>query len=269
MDFFEEIAKFRAARKIWARWMREKYKVSDLKACELRFRAKTANLSFSKQQPENNIPRATLEALAAVLGGAEGVYVNSLDEWQGIPSLAASRLAMRIQQIIALESRAAQTADPLGGAYFVESLTRQMEEEVENYFRKIDEVGGVMQGILSGYFQKEIALNATGMQRDLEQGRRVVVGANKFQDGGESFPVPSFKLESNPEKDQLERLKAVKKSRSRTGAQAALKDLRKTAMGKNNLIPKILDCVREYATVGEIVSALKEGLGEYEPPSVF
>ncbi|HNV86885.1 MAG TPA: methylmalonyl-CoA mutase family protein [Candidatus Omnitrophota bacterium] len=269
MDFFEEIAKFRSVRKIWARWLREKYKISNPHACELRFRAKTANISFSRQQPENNISRATVEALAAVLGGAEGLYVNSMDEHQGIPGAAASRLAMRIQQIIAFESRATQATDPLGGAYFVEALTRRMEEEVENYFRKIDEVGGVTQGILSGYFQKEIALNATGMQRDLDQGRRIVVGSTRFRDGGEIFPVPPPKLESNPEKDQLERLKAVKKSRSRTGVQAALKDLRKTAMGKNGLIPRILDCVREYATVGEMISALKEGLGEYEPPSVF
>jgi methylmalonyl-CoA mutase N-terminal domain/subunit len=269
IDFFEEIAKFRAARRIWARWMREKYKAKNPRSWQLRFHAQTAGCSLTKQQPENNTVRTALEALAAVLGGAQSLHTNALDETMALPSLMAAQLALRTQQIIAHESNVTHSADPLGGSYFLESLTHRLEEETELYFKRIDEIGGVIRGIQSGFFQKEIGDSAAKFQKEVESQRRVIVGVNRFREAQEKFPVPVLKMDLAFEKEQVERLKALKRSRAKTHVEKSLRALRKAAAGKSNLIPRILDCVRAYATLGEIAASLKEVFGEYEPPSVF
>ncbi len=269
IDFFEEIAKFRAARRIWARWMREKYKAKNPRSWQLRFHAQTAGCSLTKQQPENNIVRTAVEALASVLGGAQSLHTNALDETQALPSLLAAQLALRTQQVLAYEANVAQSADPLGGSYLIESLTNRLEEEAEIYFKKIDEIGGVVRGIQSGFFQKEISESAAKFQKEVDTQKRIVVGVNKFQESQEKFPLPLLKIDLSYEREQLERLKVLKRARIKKDVEKTLKELRRAAEGKANLIPKILDCVRSYVTLGEIVSALKEVFGEYEPPSIF
>jgi methylmalonyl-CoA mutase N-terminal domain/subunit len=270
IDFFEEIAKFRAARRIWARWMREKYRARDPRAWKLRFHVRTAPSSLAKrEQLENNVVRTTVEALAAVLGGAQSLHASALDEAAGLPSAFSSQLALRTQEVLAYESSVAQTADPLGGSYLVESLTDRIEEEVENYFKKIDEAGGVIRGVESGFFQKEITASAVREQKNLESQKRILVGVNRFQESSESVVFPVMKVLPAQEREQVAKLKLLRRSRSRTEVERSLKRLRQAAQGKVNLIPKLLDCVRAYATLGETVSALKEVFGEYEPPSVF
>ncbi len=269
MDFFEEIAKFRAARRIWGRWMKEKYKAKDPRSWKLRFHAQTAGCSLTKQQPENNIVRTGLEALAAILGGAQSLHTNAMDETLALPSLLAAQIALRTQQIIAYEANVAETADPLGGSYFLEHLTGRLEEEAETYFKRIDEIGGVVRGIQSGFFQKEISDSAAKFQREVDRQKRIIVGVNKFQETADKFPIPVLKIDSSHEREQVEKLKALKRTRSKKEVEKSLKELRKAAHGKANLIPKILECVRAFVTLGEIVSSLKEVFGEYEPPSVF
>lgn len=269
-ELFEEVAKFRAARRIWARWMKDKLKMKSPKAWEFHFNARTSVSAFTKHQNEINILRAGLGVLAAGLGGAEGVHVSGLEDVVGA-GRSAAMTAFRLQQVIAQESKTSKVIDPLGGSYLVESLTEKMEEDVEKCLLKIEEAGGMTDGVKSGCFKREIEASLSGKQGDLalkRQGQEAI--------SQEEVPMPSGtgqaqsqKAESFWEKEQMERLKALKKSRSKSGVAASLKELKKTVNGKNSLVPRIMDCVREYVTLGEIVSTMRECLGEYKPPSVF
>lgn len=239
-DLLEEVAKFRAARRVWARWMKEKFKARDPRAWQMKLHARTL-CDAGKQSSDQAAVRATLGALAAVLGGAQSLHAGA-ENFQGL----------RLQQILAYESGAAKYADSLGGSYLLESLTARLEEEAEAYFKKIDETGGVLRGIQSGFFQKEILAGAASRQRPQEK------------------TVPAaVKAEPVSDREQVEKLKLLKRTRSKKDAEKALKDLRKAAEGKRNLIPAILDCARSYVTLGETVYELKSFFGEYQPPSVF
>ncbi len=256
-DLFEEVAKFRAARRIWARWMREKYRAKDPRAWQLKFHAETLG-SFGKQQMDQGSVRAAFGSLAAVLGGAQSLHASAGDDFQ----------ALHLQQILAYETHMPQTADPLGGSYFMESLTNRLEEEVEIYFKRIDEMGGVLRGIQSGFFQKEIRNGAVSRQKAVENQEKLA-GTRKAHAAQEKGALPAPKTDSSSDREQIEKLKSLKRTRSKKEAETALKELRRAAEGKRNLIPAIHECVRAYVTLGEIVYALKEVFGEYQPPSVF
>jgi len=268
IDFFEEIAKFRAARRIWARWMREKYGAQDERSWKLRFHTQTAGVSLTAQQPELNIARTALEAMSAVLGGTQSLHTNAMDEVLALPTDKAARLALRTQQLIAYETGAANTIDPLGGSYFVEALTDEMERQAEVYFKRIEEIGGVIPAIESGFFQKEIADAAFRYQQELEQKRRLMVGVNEFL-VDEEEPIEILRIDPKLEREQVERVRAVRSKRDEAKASNALSKLRKAATGSDNLMPYILDAVRAYATEGEIMNALIEVFGIYTERAVI
>ena len=270
IDFFEEIAKFRAARRIWARYMREKYGAKDPRSWKLRFHTQTAGCSLYAEQPEVNIIRTTLEALAAVLGGTQSLHTNSFDEAISLPSEFAARVAVRTQQVIAYESGVANVVDPLGGSWFVEKLTDKMEEEAEKYFKKILDMGGgsfydgVIEGIKNGFFRKEIARASFDFQRRVEKGERIVVGVNAFCDEkGGKFEFPKFKLPESTEEEQKRFLKEVKSKRDGRAVLNALAEIKSAAKKDKNLIPYIKKAIKEYATEGEIMDSLKEVFGEF------
>lgn len=263
MDFFEEVAKFRAARRIWAKWLKDEFKAKDPRSWLLRFHTQTAGCSLTEQQPENNVIRTTLEALAAVLGGTQSLHTNSLDEALALPSEKAVRIALRTQQIIAHESGVTNTVDPLGGSYFVEALTDKMEEEANKYFTKIEEFGGVVAGIEEGFFQKEIARSAYEFQKQVETKGRVVVGVNEHLEGNEETGIELLRIPPNAEKEQLKFLRETKKNRNAHAVEKALEQLKRDAHAKKNLMPAIMDAVKTYATLGEMVGALKEVYGTY------
>jgi methylmalonyl-CoA mutase N-terminal domain/subunit len=269
LDFFEEIAKFRAARRIWARHMRERYGAKNPRSWMMRFHTQTAGCSLTAQQPENNIVRTALEALAAVLGGTQSLHTNSMDETLALPTEKAVEIALRTQQIIAHETGVANVVDPLGGSYYVEKLTDRMEEEAEEYFRRIEEQGGVLQAIENGFFQREIADAAYRYQMELEKGDRVMVGVNRFQTPGETLEIEILKIDPRVEKRQKERLARLRASRSAAAAEEALRALKDGARGDANLMPLIIDCARAYCTEGEIIGALKEVFGEYRETVLF
>lgn len=266
-DFFEEIAKFRAARKIWAEVMRERFGAKKERSWWLRFHTQTSGVSLVAQQPYNNIIRVTIQALAAVLGGTQSLHTNSLDETYALPTEEAVTIALRTQQIIAYESGVANTIDPLGGSYYVEKLTQDMEKEAKAYIKKIDELGGMVKAIELGFPQKEIADSAYRYQQEIEKKEKIIVGVNAFAMEHEPIPI----LEVNPavEQHQLNRLKEVKKTRNKTLVKQTLSDLKKAAQDDLNLMPFILNCVRAYATIGEIMDALKEVYGVYEEPITY
>lgn len=263
MDFFEEVAKFRAARRIWAKWLKDEFKAKDPRSWLLRFHTQTAGCSLTEQQPENNVIRTTLEALAAVMGGTQSLHTNSLDEALALPSEKAVRIALRTQQIIAHESGVTHTADPLGGAYFVETLTDKMEEEANAYFRKIEDMGGVVAGLERGFFQKEIARSAYEFQKCVETKERVVVGVNDYTDGNEETDIELLRIPPKAEKEQLKFLRGMKRSRDDRAVALALTHLEQDARAKKNLMPAILVAVKAYATLGEMVGALKNVYGTY------
>lgn len=267
-DFFEEIAKFRAARRIWARIMRERFKAKDPRSWWMRFHTQTAGCSLTAQQPENNIVRTTIQALAAVLGGTQSLHTNSMDEALALPSELAVRIALRTQQIIAHESGVANTVDPLAGSYLVESWTNRLEEEAYEYFDKIEALGGVIPAIEQGFFQREIAASAYRYQREIEERRRIVVGVNEYQ-MDEPLTIPLLKLDPEGERRQRERLARVRRERDNRLLQQRLAALRRAAKGTENLMPYILDAVRAYGTLGEICDVLREVFGEYREPIII
>lgn len=263
-DFFEEIAKFRAARRIWARVMRERFGARNPRSWMLRTHAQTAGVSLTAQQPENNIVRVTLQALAAVLGGTQSLHTNSYDEALALPSEEAVRIALRTQQIIAYETGVADTVDPLGGSFYVEALTDKIEEEAVKYIEKIDEMGGAVAAVEQGFMQREIHRAALETQRRIESGEEVVVGVNRFR--MEEEPEPQLlRVDPSLAKRQIERLKDLRSRRDAGKVEESLAALKRAAEGTDNLMPYILDAVRAYATVGEICHALREVFGEYQP----
>jgi methylmalonyl-CoA mutase N-terminal domain/subunit len=269
IDFFEEIAKYRAARRIWARWMRDRYGAKDPASWRLRFHTQTAGCSLTAQQPENNIVRTAIEALAGVLGGTQSLHTNALDEVLALPTEKAAQIALRTQQIIAFETGVANTIDPLGGSYFIESLTNGSEAEAEEYFAKIDEMGkgsileGMLVGIERGYFQSEIADAAYREQKRFEKGRVVRVGVNEFVDPDDK-PIDILKIGPEIERGQVEALRRMRKHRDDSKVEATLGALKAAAQDESeNLIPPLIDCARAYCTEGEIVGALREVFGEY------
>ncbi len=268
IDFFEEICKYRAARRIWARRMKEQYGARDPHSLKMRFHTQTAGCSLAAREPENNIMRTTIEALAAVLGGTQSLHTNSMDEVLALPTEKSAKIALRTQQVIAHESGVADTIDPLAGSYFIERMTDQMEAEAEEYFRRIEELGGVLSAIDCGFFQQEIADAAYRYQKAIDSGERIVVGVNRFT-SGESLQIELLKIDPEVEEKQFRRLQKLKETRDNEAVSTRLTELKKTARGGDNLIPKILDAVRVYATEGEIVAALKEIFGVYREKPLF
>ena len=268
MDFFEEIAKYRAARRIWARRMKEKYGAKDERSLLLRFHTQTAGCSLTAQQPENNIIRTAYEALSAVLGGTQSLHTNSMDEVLSLPTEKSVRIALRTQQIIAEETGVAYTADPLAGSYFVEAMTNQMEAEAEKYFQRIDNYGGVLAAIDEGFFQQEIADAAYRYQKEIEKDERIIVGVNDYKID-ETQEIDLLKIDPQIELDQSKRVQRVRETRDNIVCTNRLAELRKAAGTSDNLIPIILDAVRAYATEGEIVQVLREVFGEYKEKPIF
>ncbi len=269
MNFFEEIAKFRAARRIWARVMKEKYHAKDPKSMLLRTHAQNSGASLTWQQPLNNIVRTTIEALATVLGGTQSLHTNSYDEAWALPSEAAATVALRTQQIIAEETDAADVIDPLGGSYYVEWLTDEMEERAFQYFDKIERAGGLLNSIKTGFIQREIAETAYRHQQEMESGERVVVGVNKYK-LDEKMPIDTLKIDMAAQRRQVERIGMVRKTRDEPRVEDALKDLAKTFRdeGANSMYP-IIRAVREYATLGEIMDVGRKVFGEYKEPPIL
>jgi methylmalonyl-CoA mutase N-terminal domain/subunit len=267
-DFFEEIAKYRAARKIWALVMRDRFRAADEKSWKLRFHAQTAGCSLTWQQPRNNIVRTAVQAMAAVLGGCQSLHTNSLDEAYALPSEEAVTLALRTQQVIAYETGVTAAADPLGGSYFLERLTLDVEAAANDYIRRIDAMGGMIPAIDRGFPQSEIAQASYEYQREIERGEQVIVGVNKFTEESEQ-PLDVLQIDETAEQKQIERLHAVKRRRNPSEVDRTLGALRHAAAGAENTMPYILDAVRAYATVGEICGALKDVFGSYTETSVL
>ncbi|MGC2295538.1 MAG: methylmalonyl-CoA mutase family protein [Candidatus Dormiibacterota bacterium] len=268
VDFFEEVAKYRAARRIWARRMRDTYHAKDERSWLLRFHTQTAGCSLTAQQVENNVARTALEALAAVLGGTQSLHTNAMDEVLALPTAKAAQIALRTQQIIAYETGVATTIDPLGGSYFVEDLTNRMEAAAEAYFAEIDARGGVLACIESGFFQREIADSAFRYQQQLDARERIVVGVNAFtSDDGESPPL--LHIDGAIESDQIARLRQVRQGRDSQAVANRLDELREAARGPENLMPRIIDAVRALCTEGEIIGALGDVFGTYREQPVF
>ncbi|NLL61596.1 MAG: methylmalonyl-CoA mutase family protein [Candidatus Atribacteria bacterium] len=261
-DLFEEVAKFRAARRIWAKIMKERFDAKDPKSMMLRFHTQTAGCTLTAQQPDNNVVRVAIQALAAVLGGTQSLHTNSRDEALSLPSQKSVRIALRTQQIIAYESGVAETIDPMAGSYYLESMTKKIEQGAMDYINKIDQLGGSPKAIEKGFIQREIQNSAYQYQKDIEEKKRIVVGVNQFQ--SEEEPMKDL-LKVNPEieKRQTEKLNKMKKKRNEAKVQKELKLLRKTALSKQNIMPSILNCVKCYATLGEICDELRSVFGEY------
>ena len=268
IDFFEEIAKFRAARRLWAKIMRERFKAQNPRSWMLRFHTQTAGCSLTAQQPYNNVVRTAFEALAAVLGGTQSLHTNSLDEVYAVPTQEAATIALRTQQIIAEETGVVNTIDPLAGSYFIEALTNKMEEEAMKYIHKIDELGGIIRAIEIGYPQQEIANAAYAYQKQLERNEKIVVGMNKYQ-MEEKKAIEYLKIDPEVERRQIARLQETKRTRNNSRVQACLADLRKAAQGSENLMPFILAAVKEYATLQEICDVFREVFGVYRDPGMF
>ena len=267
-DFFEEIAKYRAARKIWAHVMRERFGAQDERSLKLRFHSQTAGCSLTWQQPYNNIVRTAIQALAAVLGGTQSLHTNSLDEAYALPSEQAVTIALRTQQIIAHESGVTSVPDPLGGSYFLEKLTLDVEQAALDYIRKIDEMGGMIPAIERGYPQGEIADASYHYQREQERGERVTVGVNRFTEQ-EEHPIDILQIDETAERGQVEKLARLRARRDEKRVKEALAALRKAAAGEDNTIPAMLDAVRAYATTGEICAALRDVFGAWQETSVL
>lgn len=261
-NLFEEVAKFRAARRIWAHWMREHYKAINPRSWTLRFHTQTAGSTLTAQQPENNIVRTTLEALAAVMGGTQSLHTNGFDEALALPTEKAARIALRTQQIIAHESGVSQVADPLGGSYYVEALTNQLEAEAESYFSRIEQLGGVLRAVEAGWVQQQIQHAAYNWQRKVDSGDKVVVGVNKFASDTEP-EIQLQRLDAALEQRQIDRLRALRIRRNNTAWKQSLHQLKDAAIGGANLMPCIVQAVESMATVGEIADTLRSVFGEY------
>jgi methylmalonyl-CoA mutase N-terminal domain/subunit len=260
-NLLEEVAKFRAARRLWARIMRNRFKAQDPRSLTLRFHTQTAGSTLTAQQPEVNVVRTTIQALAAVLGGTQSLHTNSLDEALGLPTENAARIALRTQQVIAHESGVADTVDPFAGSYAIEELTTRIEELASEYIRKIDDLGGMLRAIETGYVQNEIQQAAYDYQLAVEKGDEVVVGVNRFK--ADEEPIPVLRINEQIERDQVERLHAVRAKRDSAKADVALNAIEEAANGTTNLLPRILTAVEAHATVGEISNRLRKVWGEY------
>ncbi len=268
MDLFEEVAKFRAARRIWARHLRHRYHAKDPRSWQLRFHVQTAGSSLTAQQPENNITRTAYEALSAVLGGAQSVHTNALDEPLCLPSPLTAQIALRTQQILAHETGVARTADPLGGSYYVESLTTWFEQETQRTFAQIRTLGGVLAGLEQGYFQRAIADAAQQYQRVIEEQRWIQVGVNAYAETAGGWPLSVFRVDPQVERLQRARLRLVKRRRSSVRVQRALDRLQRVAETSDHLMPATIEAVTARATIGEICAALKQVFGEYREPTI-
>jgi methylmalonyl-CoA mutase N-terminal domain/subunit len=269
-NFFEEIAKFRAARRLWARIMRERFGAKNPASWMLRFHTQTSGVLLTAQQPYNNIVRVALHALSAVLGGTQSLHTNSFDEAYALPSDQAVLVALRTQQMIAYESGVVDTVDPLAGSYYVEYLTSEIEEKATRYIEQIDAMGGAVAAIEKGFMQREITESAYRYQKEVENKKRIVVGVNEFLSEEEEVPVKILQINPEIEKKLVERLQQIKKERNSTKVNDALGNLRRAAERENeNLMPSVLAAVKEYATLGEICGVLREVFGEYKPSTIF
>ncbi|MDK2855575.1 MAG: methylmalonyl-CoA mutase, N-terminal domain [Bacillota bacterium] len=268
MDLLEEVAKFRAARRLWARIMKERFGAQDPRSMMLRFHTQTAGCALTAQQPDNNIIRVTIQALAAVLGGTQSLHTNSRDEALSLPTEESVRIALRTQQIIAYESGVTNTIDPLAGSYVIESLTNRIEREAQEYLEKIDKLGGAVAAIEQGFIQREIQESAYAYQKAVESGERIVVGVNKFQVENERLPE-IHKVDPEVERRQCAKLRELRANRDNGKVKQVLAELKEAAKGDENLMPYILECVRAYATLGEICGVLREVFGEYQPAVIF
>ena len=268
-DFFEEIAKFRAARRIWARFMREEYGATNPDAWRLRTHAQTAGVSLTAQQPENNIVRVAYQAMAAVLGGTQSLHTNSMDETLALPTEKSVRIALRKQQILAHESGVANTIDPLAGSYYVESLTDRLEAEALELFQRIDDLGGVVRGIETGFFQREIAESARRQQAEVESSQRLVVGVNKFLEGSEEVEIDTLKIDASVEERQRRRIAELREARNDSEVARTLDELDTSCREGTNVVPCILDCARARCTLYEIRHAMEKTFGSYKEPVFF
>jgi methylmalonyl-CoA mutase N-terminal domain/subunit len=269
LDFFEEIAKYRAARRIYAKRMKEKYGARNPRSWWLRFHTQTAGCTLTAQQPENNIVRTALQALAAVLGGTQSLHTNSMDETLALPSEKAVKIALRTQQLLAYETGVVNTVDPLGGSYFLESLTNRMEEEANIIFDQIDSLGGVIPAIEFGYFQKEIADSAYRYQLELERKEKIIVGVNDFVEDNEKIDIPILQISTEVESFQKKRLSELRQSRNQLAVNQSLDKISKAAIDGKNIMPVLVEAARNYVTLGEMVGELKKHFGIYEETVVF
>jgi len=267
-DLFEEVAKFRAARKIWAKFMKERFKARNPRSMWMRMHVQTSGCALTAQQPINNVIRVAIQGLAAVLGGTQSLHTNSFDEALALPSEEAVRIALRTQQIIAHESGISNTVDPLGGSFYLEALTKQMEEEALKYIDQIEAMGGIFQAIEKGFLQKEIANSAYKYQQDVDEKRRIVVGLNEYAEIVTS-KIPLLKIHPQIEEVQLRKLRRLKESRNRDLVTRTLERLRQASEKDDNLMANILDCVKAYCTLGEICAVLREVYGQYQELVVF
>jgi len=268
LDFFEEIAKYRAARRIWAQVMKEKYGAKSERSLKLRFHTQTAGFSLTAQQPQNNISRTAFQGLAAVLGGTQSLHTNSMDETLALPSQHAAEIALRTQQLIAFETGVTNVVDPLGGSWYVEELTDKMEKEAYNYFSKIDDLGGVIPAIEMGYFQREIAEAASDYQRRVDSKRRIVVGVNKFSKKNEEIEIPILEIRNEVEREQIEGLKSLRDNRDDQIVDEKLKAITDASRTKDNLMPLIIDAAQSHATLGELVTSMRVVFGEWQETAV-
>jgi len=269
IDFFEEIAKYRAARRIWAREMKEKYGAKRKESLLLRFHTQTAGCSLTAQQPENNIVRTAYEALAAVLGGTQSLHTNSMDETLALPSEKAVQVALRTQQIIAFETGVPDTIDPLAGSYYVEAMTNRIEKRAYEYFEKIERLGGVIKAIERGFFQKEISDAAYRYQREIERKKRIIVGVNEYVVENEKIEIPILMIDPEVERVQVARVRALRTRRDNDLVKRRLESLKNAARGTDNLMPHIVEAARAHATLGEMIDVLKAVFGEYKEIPIF
>ena len=263
LDFFEEIAKFRAARRIWAKEMKRRYNPQNPKSLMLRFHTQTAGFSLTAQQPENNITRTSLQALAAVLGGTQSLHTNSMDETLALPSEKAAEIALRSQQIIAYESGVVNTVDPLGGSWYIEELTDQLEKDTYDYFKKIKDQGGVVEAIENSYFQREISQASSDYQKKVDNKDRYIIGVNSFIKENEEIDIPILEIRNEVQQEQIDRLKNVKESRDNEKVKKLLENITISATDGDNVMQPIIDACLEYATLGEIVDSMKVVYGEW------
>jgi methylmalonyl-CoA mutase N-terminal domain/subunit len=263
LDFFEEAAKYRAARRLWAKIMKERFGAKNPKSMMIRFHTQTAGCTLTAQQPKNNIVRVAFQALSSVLGGTQSLHTNSMDEALALPSEEAVQIALRTQQLIAFETGVTDTVDPLAGSYYVESLTKEIFDRAEDYINKIDDMGGAVAAIEKGYIQREIQDSAYTYQREIEKQERIVVGLNRFQ-VEEEKPTNLLRVDPAVRVTQIEKLKQLRSERDAERVKKTLADLKEGAQGSANLVPLILEAVKAYATLGEVCNVLREVFGEYQ-----
>ncbi len=268
-DLFEEVAKFRAARRMWARFMKERFGATTPRSMWMRFHTQTSGFALTAQQPENNVARVTIQALAAVLGGTQSLHTNSMDEAWALPSKKAVRIAVRTQQIIAHESGVTNTVDPLAGSYYIEWLTNRIEEEAMKYIDQIDEMGGMVEAVKRGYPQREIAKSAYQFQREVDEQKQIICGVNEYADPDERIEIPLLRIDPEIERRQLERLRQVKQQRNQASVERALNKLEKAAERDENVMPYVIEAVKDSCTLGEIIDTLKTVYGEYQEKSIF